>query len=110
MLVQMSKWILGSALLGELFWCRPYDCVLLLLVGWTVAVAVLLYLNLASRVLWIPVLLAITGVFGSLVILAIPGNVTLAVNVATLAGFAVSVELLERWRSSPYLAARPCPS
>jgi hypothetical protein len=100
MLTTLLAWITGAVFLAGLFWCSARDCVALLLAVWTVAIAALVYSNLANRLLWIPVLLALTGVFGSLFALAIPTNITLAVNEATLVLFIVSLEVLRKRRSA----------
>jgi hypothetical protein len=83
MLTTLLKWITGAAFLGSLFWYSARDCAALLLAVWTVAVGIFIHSNVADRLLWIPVALALAGVFGSVVVLAIPSNITLAANVAT---------------------------
>lgn len=87
MLMTLLKWTTGTAFLGSLFWCSARDCATLLLAVWMVAIGVFVYSNLADRFFWIPVLLALAGVFGSIFVLAIPGKITLAANVATLVIF-----------------------
>jgi hypothetical protein len=60
----------------------------------------LVFSDLTNRFLWIPVLLAFVGVFGTVVVLVIPGNATLAANGATLVMFIISVETLKKKRRS----------
>jgi hypothetical protein len=96
MLTTLLKWTMGAAFLGSLFWCSARDCTTLLLAVWMVAIGVLVYSNLGHRFLWIPVLVALAGVFGSIFVIAIPGSLTLAANVATLVIFIVSVEVLKK--------------
>lgn len=100
MLTALLKWIAIATFLGSLFWCSARDCVALLVAVWTVAIGVFVYSNLAGRFLWIPVLLALAGVFGSILMLAVPANITLAANVATLVLFIVSLEVLKKHGSS----------
>jgi hypothetical protein len=101
MLTMLTKCISGAVFLGSLFWCPSGDCVALLLVIWTVAIGVLVYSNLADRFLWIPILLALTGVFGLIFVLAIPDTIALAADEATLVMFVASLGLLkEKSRSS----------
>ena len=104
MLATLVKWTVGSALLAGLLWrsasAQPAIALALLLAIWTVAIGVLIYLNLAERFLWIPVLLALAGVFGSVLAFAIPANITLAADVTTLVLFVVSLEVLKQRRAS----------
>jgi len=67
--------------------------VLVLLAMWVGAIAVLVYGNLADRFLWVPVLLAITGVFASILPLTMPSNIALVVNAATLTLFILFVQI-----------------
>ena len=97
---------MGAAILGSLFWCSACQCVSLLLVIWTLAIGFLAYFNLANRFLWIPVLLALAGVFGSILVLAIPADIILAANVATLVLFGVSLEVLKDKRDSSVAVLR----
>ena len=55
---------------------------------------------MAERLLWIPVLLALAGVFGSVFVLVVPANITLAVNEAILATFLVALKVLKSNRRS----------
>lgn len=78
------------------FWFVVRDSVSLLLVIWTAAIAVFVDSDLVGRYLWIPVSLGLTGVLGSVSMLAVPANVILAANVATLALFVISFEILKK--------------
>ena len=100
MLTTSLLWIVGAIILGSLFWCSVRECVALLLAAWTVAVGILVHSNLADRFLWIPVLLALIGVFGSIIVLASLTNMVLAANIATLTLFTVSVYVLKNNRRS----------
>jgi hypothetical protein len=106
MLTTLLKSIASAAFLGSLFWCRASDCAVLLVAAWILAIAVFVYLNLADRFLWIPVLLALAGVFGSIFVLVVPANITLAINEAILATFMVSLEVLKSKRHSSMAFAR----
>jgi hypothetical protein len=77
------------------FWFAARDSVALLLVIWTAAIAVFVDSDLVGRYLWIPVSLGLTGVIGSILMLAIPATVILAANVALLAVFIISFEALK---------------
>jgi len=96
MLEMVMKCASGAVFLGSLFWYPSADCVALLLVIWAIAIGVLVYSNLVDRFLWIPILLALTGVFGLIFILAIPANVTLAADEATLVMFVASLALFKK--------------
>jgi hypothetical protein len=106
MLTTVLKWTTGTAFLGGLFWCSAGDCTTLLLAVWMVAIGILVYSNLADRFLWILLLLALAGVFGSIFVIAIPGSITLAANVATLVTFIVSVEVLKKKHRSAMAVMR----
>jgi hypothetical protein len=106
MLTMLVKWTAGAALLGSLFWCSARDCVTLLLAIWTILIASFVYSNLKDRFLGIPVFLAAAGVLGSIFVLAIPSNITLAANVAVLVTFVVSLEVLKKKRFSSIAYAR----
>ena len=107
MLMTLLKWITGAAFLGSLFWCSDRACVVLLLAIWTVAIGVLVYSDLADRFLWIPVLLALAGVFSSILPLAISPNVAVVANEAILILFIVSLEVLTKRRRSSIAFMRP---
>lgn len=98
MITLLSIGVPGAALLGSLFWCPARACATLLLVLWTVAIGIFVYLDLADRFLWIPVLLALVGVLGLVFVLAIPVNLILAANEATFTMFIVSLEVLTKKR------------
>jgi len=66
----------------------------LLLAVWVVATAVLVNVDRADKFLWIPVLLAVVGVFGSILPLVISPNVAVVANSATLILFIVLLEVL----------------
>ena len=66
---------------------------LVLLAMWVGAIAVLVYADLAGRFLWVPVLLATTGLFASILPLALPFKIALVVNAATLTLFILSVQM-----------------
>jgi hypothetical protein len=105
-LTMLVKWTAGAALLGSLFWCSARESMTLLLAVWTIAIALFVYSNLRDRLLGIPVFLAGAGVLGSICVLAFPGNITLAANVAVLVTFVVSLEVLRKKRRSPIAFAR----
>ena len=67
---------------------------ILLLAVWVGAIAVLVNVNRADKLLWIPILLAVAGVFSSVLPLAISFNVAVVENGATLILFIVSLEVL----------------
>jgi hypothetical protein len=95
------QWITGGAFLGSLFWFPARDYVaLLLFVVWAAAIGMMVYLNLADKFLWIPVLLALAGVLGSVFVLAIPTNISLTANIATLVLFVASLKVLKKRRAS----------
>jgi len=96
MLTTPLNWITGATLLGTLLLSSSRDCAALLLVFWALAIGVFVYMNLRDRFLWIPVVLALTGVFGSTFALTIPGAITLAANGVTLLIFVVSLEVLNK--------------
>jgi hypothetical protein len=96
MLTTLLKSFTGAAFLSSLFLWSARDCAVLLLAVWMVSIGVFVLSNLADRFLWIPVLLALAGVFASVFALVIPANIILAVNVATLVSFIVSLEVLKK--------------
>jgi len=100
MLTTLLKWLAGSALLGSLFWCSARDCAALLLAVWVVAIGVFVCTNLPDRFLWVPVSLALAGLFSAILVLTIPANVSRTASVATLVLFVVSLEVLKKRRSS----------
>lgn len=87
----------------------PGMLILLLLAIWVGAIAVLVSLDWPNNHLWIPVFLAVAGVFSSILPVAIAPNVALITNAATLALFALSLERLRprRWRAVAFVNHRP---
>lgn len=71
----------------------PGTLVLMLLAMWVGAIAVLVCVDLAERFLWIPVLLALTGVFTSILPLVISSNIAPVANLATLILFVLSLQM-----------------
>jgi hypothetical protein len=96
MLTTLLKSFTGAAFLSSLFWWSARDCAILLLAVWMVAIGAFVLANLADRCLWILVLLALAGVFGSVFALLFPANIILVANVATLVSFIVSLEVLKK--------------
>lgn len=66
----------------------------LLLAVWVGAIAILVNVDRADKFLWIPVFLAVAGVFSSILPLAIPFNAAVVANGAALILFIVSLEVL----------------
>jgi hypothetical protein len=95
MFATIPRLLTGTAAISSLFFAAR-DCTTLLLVIWTAAIAVFVDSNPVARFLWIPVSLGLVGVLGSILILAIPADLTLAANVATLVLFVVSFEVLKK--------------
>lgn len=101
MFTTLSRLITGTAFLGSLFWFSAHEWVaLLLLAAWIIAIAVVVRSNLVDKFLWIPVLIALAGVLGSVLVLAIPAGITLAANEVTLVMFIVSFQVLKRRRGN----------
>lgn len=96
MRIVLWTWIAGATILGGLFWCSARECVTALLALWTILIGSFVYSHLKERLLYVPVILAAVGVLGSVVVLAIPGKITLAANVAVVVSFVASVELIKR--------------
>jgi hypothetical protein len=96
----LLEWISEIAFIESLFGYSARECAALLLAVWTVVIGVFVCSNFAEKLLWIPVLLGVTGVLGSIFVLAIPANVVLATDIATLALFIVSFEVLKKRRPS----------
>jgi hypothetical protein len=78
----------------------PEQMMVLLLAVWVGAIAVLVYADRADKFLWIPVLLALAGVFSSMLPLAISPNVAAVTNGALLILFIVSFGGLKKNRRS----------
>jgi hypothetical protein len=101
MLTTLIKWIAVAAFLVVLFRGSARDGAVLLFAAWTVAIAVFAYRNLLERFLWIPVVLALAGVFGSLFVLSFPNPASLLANETLLVMFIVSLDLLGENRRLP---------
>jgi len=72
----------------------PETLAVLLLAVWVGAIAILVNAERTDKFLWILVLLAVAGVFSSVLPLAISFNVAVVENGATLILFIVSLEVL----------------
>jgi hypothetical protein len=94
MLTTSIKWTAVAAFLVVLFRGSARDGAVLLLAAWTVAIAAFANRNMLERFLWIPVVLALGGVFGSLFVLSFPNPVSLLANEALLVLFVVSLDVL----------------
>jgi hypothetical protein len=81
--------------------------VLVLLAMWVGAIAILVYVNLADKFLWVPVLLALTGIFASILPLAMSSNIALVANAATLILFILSVQMFKPKRRLNSTVMRP---
>ena len=73
----------------------PGTLVLLLLAIWVGAIAVIVSSDWPDNHPWIPVFLAVAGLFGSVLPVAVAPNVALIANAVTLALFIVSWERLK---------------
>ncbi len=90
------KWICAGTFAGSLYyWPNLYRAEILLAV-WILSIVVFAHSNLAEKFIWIPVVLGITDVFGSIVVLALPARSTLTVDLAALVLFAVAVDVLKK--------------
>jgi len=94
MLTTSIKWIAVAAFFVALFRGSARDGAVLLLAAWTVAIAVFAYRNMLERFLWIPSVLALGGIFGSLFVLSFPHPISLLANEALLVMFIVSLDIL----------------
>jgi len=72
----------------------PGTLILLLLAIWVGGIGVLVSLDCPDNHLWIPVLLAVAGIFGSVLPVAVAPNIALIANAATLALFLLALERL----------------
>ena len=72
----------------------PETLAVLLLAVWAGAIVILVSAERADKLLWIPVLLAVAGMFSAILPLAISFNVAVVANGATLILFMVSLEML----------------
>ena len=98
MLTTLFTWIADATLLGSPSWCTGGYCAGVLLAVWTVGIVVLVCSNIENRFLLVPVFLAFSGVFGLIVVFAIPLAGTVAANAATFVLFIVSLEVLKKPR------------
>jgi hypothetical protein len=78
----------------------PENLIILLLAVWVGAITVLVYTDLAEKFLWIPVLLAVAGLFSSMLPVAVSPDVAAVANGAILLLFIVSFGLLRKNRRS----------
>ena len=72
----------------------PGTLILLLLAIWVGAIAVLVSLDWPDNHLWIPVFLAVVGIFGAVLPAAVAPNGALVANAVTLALFILALERL----------------
>ena len=72
----------------------PETFAVLLLAVWAGAIVVLVNVDRTDKLLWIPVVLAVAGMFSAILPLAISFNVAVIANGATLILFVVSLEIL----------------
>jgi hypothetical protein len=99
MLTTLFTWIADATLLDSLSWCAGGYCAAVLLAVWTVGIVVLVCSNIENRFLLVPVFLAFSGVFGLIVVFAIPLTATVVANAVTFVLFIVSLEVLKKRRS-----------
>ena len=99
MLTTLFTSIEDATLLGSLSWCTGGYCAAVLLAVWTVGIVILVCSNIENRFLLVPLLLAFSGIFGLIVVFAIPLTGTVAANAATFVLFIVSLEVLKKPRS-----------
>lgn len=87
----------------------PGILILLLLIVWTGVIGWISYINLPDKYLSIPVFLALAGVFGALLPLAMTPSIALVANAATLTLFIVLMERLrpKRRRAVAFGSRRP---
>ena len=95
MLTTLFTWIAGATLFDSPSWCTGDYCVAVLLAVWTVGIVVLVCSNIENRFLSVPVFLALSGVFGLVVVFAIPLTATVVANAITFVVFIVSLEALK---------------
>ena len=72
----------------------PETLTVLLLAVWVGAIVFFVSVERAEKLLWIPVVLAVAGMFSAVLPLAISFNVAMVANGATLMLFMVSLEVL----------------
>ena len=73
----------------------PGSLILLLLAIWVGAIAVMVSVDSRDNPLWIPVFLAVAGLFASVLPVAVDPNTALIANAATLAVFILSLKRLK---------------
>ena len=95
MLTTLFTSIEDATLLGSLSWCTGGYCAAVLLAVWTVGIVILVCSNIENRFLSVPVFLALSGVFGLVVVFAIPLTATVVANAITFVVFIVSLEALK---------------
>jgi hypothetical protein len=84
----------------------PGTLAILLLAVWVGAIAVLVNAERADKFLWMPVALVVVGMFSAILPLAIPFNVAVVANGATLILFIVSLEILNPKRRLTFARIR----
>jgi hypothetical protein len=92
----LVKCVSGMVFLASLFLCPTGVCAALLLAVWTIGMLAFACSNVADRFLWIPPVVAFTGIVGLIFILAEPNRVTLAAEEAMLIIFVLSLGLLKK--------------
>jgi hypothetical protein len=107
MLTTLFTSIEDATLLGSPSWCTGGYCAAVLLAVWTVGIVVLVCSNIENRFFVVPVFLAFSGVFGLIVVFAIPLTGTVAANAATFVLFIVSLEVLKKPRSAHAFSKHP---
>ncbi len=73
----------------------PWTIVVLTLAVWVGAIVLLVNRKLANKFCWIPVILALAGVFCSILPLAIPASIAVIANAACLIAFLACLALLK---------------
>ena len=86
----------------------PEKLILLLLAVWVGAIVVLVLTDRAEKFLWIPVLLALAGVFSSILPVAISPHAAAITNGAILTLFIVSFGALGKNRRPSIALMRYC--
>lgn len=86
----------------------PEKLIVLLLAVWVGAIVVLIRTDRAEQFLWIPVLLALAGVFSSILPVAISPNAAAVTNGAILTLFIVSLAALGEKRRPSIARVRYC--
>jgi len=73
----------------------PGTLILLLLAIWVGGIAVFVSLDWPDNHLWVPVLLAVAGIFGSVLPVAVAPDIALIANAATFALFILALQRLK---------------